>query len=144
MDKLDPKRRSENMRRIRSKDTRPEILLRSMLHRRGYRFRLHRKDLPGKPDLVFPGLRKVIFVHGCFWHQHKECREGRSPGSRQDYWQPKFERNRQRHEEAERALRLQGWDLLVVWECAIEKGVPEFLENIEAFLAPQHVSGSSG
>jgi DNA mismatch endonuclease (patch repair protein) len=134
MDKLDPKRRSENMRRIRSKHTKPEVLLRSMLHRRGYRFRLHSKNLPGRPDLVFPSRRKAIFVHGCFWHQHKDCREGRPPGTRQDYWLPKFERNRLRHEAAEKALRLQGWDLLVVWECAIEKGGPEFLKHVETFL----------
>jgi DNA mismatch endonuclease (patch repair protein) len=92
MDKLDAQRRSENMRRIRSKNTKPEVVLRSLLHRAGYRFRLHRRDLPGKPDIVFPGRRKVIFVHGYFWHQHPGCREGRLPGMRQDYWRPKMDR----------------------------------------------------
>ena len=89
MDKLSAERRSANMRQIRSKDTTPELALRRMLHRLGYRFRLHRKDLPGKPDLVFPSRRKVIFVHGCFWHQHPACREGRVPRSRLEYWEPK-------------------------------------------------------
>jgi DNA mismatch endonuclease, patch repair protein len=81
MDKLTPERRSENMRRIKSKDMKPELLIRKLAHGLGYRFRLHRRDLPGKPDLVFPGRKKVILVHGCFWHQHTECREGRMPGS---------------------------------------------------------------
>lgn len=92
--------RSENMRRIRSKDTAPEMAVRSLAHRLGYRYRLHRKDIPGKPDLVFPGRRKVIFIHGCFWHQHPGCREGRPPKSNTAYWLPKLERNMERDKDA--------------------------------------------
>lgn len=120
------------MSKIRSEDTKPEVLLRSLLHKAGYRFRLHRKDLPGKPDIVFPGLRKVIFVHGCFWHQHPGCREGRLPGSRQNYWRPKLERNTQRDEIAMRELRKEGWDVIVIWEC--ETALPDLLNIVRSFL----------
>jgi DNA mismatch endonuclease (patch repair protein) len=120
MDKLTAEGRSDNMRQIRSKDTAPEILLRRMLHREGYRFRLHRKDLPGNPDLVFPGRRKVIFVHGCFWHQHHGCREGRVPGSRREYWEPKLARNQQRDATALARLREHRWQFLVLWECEMK------------------------
>ena len=120
MDKLDAQRRSENMRRIRSKNTKPEVLLRSLLHKAGYRFRIHRKDLPGKPDIVFSSRQKVIFVHGCFWHQHPECREGRLPGTRQDYWGPKLARNVERDAAAIKQLRAMGWEVLTVWECELQ------------------------
>jgi DNA mismatch endonuclease (patch repair protein) len=120
MDKLSPERRSANMARIRSKDTNPELALRSLIHRLGYRFRLHRKDLPGKPDLVFPSRRKVIFVHGCFWHQHPGCREGRVPASRPEYWGPKLRRNLERDADAQARLQGQGWKYLVVWECELK------------------------
>ena len=108
MDKLSAERRSANMRQIRSKDTKPEVLLRRLLHAQGYRFRVHRKDLPGKPDLVFVSRRKEIFVHGCFWHQHTECREGRVPHSRPEYWEPKLLRNQQRDAVVQAALKEQG------------------------------------
>jgi DNA mismatch endonuclease (patch repair protein) len=120
VDKLTPQRRSDNMRAIRSKDTSPEVALRSLVHRLGYRFRLHRKDLPGRPDLVFPGRRKVIFAHGCFWHQHPGCREGRIPGSRLDYWEPKLKRNQIRDAANIAQLEAQGWKVLVVWECELK------------------------
>jgi len=132
-DKLSAERRSANMRRIRSKDTNPELALRSLIHRLGYRFRLHRKDLPGKPDMVFPSRRKVIFVHGCFWHQHPGCREGRVPGSRLEYWGPKLRRNQERDRASQAALTGQGWHCLTVWECelkdaaAVRKTVKRFL-----------------
>ena len=133
MDKLDAQRRSENMRQIRSKNTKPEKLLRSLLHKAGYRFRIHRKDLPGKPDIVFPSRRKVIFVHGCFWHQHSGCREGRLPGTRQDYWRPKLERNIERDFEAIERLRELGWQVLTVWECELQ--VPNALPvQVQHFL----------
>ena len=132
-DKLSAERRSANMRRIRSKDTNPEIALRSLIHRLGYRFRLHRKDLPGKPDIVFPSRQKVIFVHGCFWHQHPGCREGRMPGSRREYWEPKLRRNQERDAASQASLTGQGWRCLTVWECelkdaaAVRKTVKRFL-----------------
>jgi DNA mismatch endonuclease (patch repair protein) len=119
MDKISAERRSANMRRIRSENTRPELALRRFLHGLGYRFRLHRKDLPGQPDLVFPGRRKVIFVHGCFWHQHPSCREGRIPGSRIEYWEPKLKRNQIRDAATQGLLKEQGWNVLVIWECEL-------------------------
>ena len=136
MDKLTPERRSENMRRIKSKGMKPEMTVRKLAHRLGYRFRLHRKDLPGKPDLVFPGRRKVIFVHGCFWHQHRDlaCRDGRPPQSNLEYWKPKLERNRDRDESALKELGEAGWQVLTVWECEtrnaqeLEKRLTEFLD----------------
>lgn len=134
MDKLSVERRSANMRQIKSKDTSPELLLRRMLHRLGYRFRIHRKDLPGKPDIVFPSRRKVIFVHGCFWHQHPGCREGRVPGSRREYWEPKLARNQQRDSAAQTALKEQGWDYLLVWECELKDAAT--VKNATHFLGP--------
>jgi DNA mismatch endonuclease, patch repair protein len=120
MDRISVERRSANMRRIRSTNTSPELALRRFLHGLGYRFRLHRKDLPGKPDLVFPGRRKVIFVHGCFWHQHSSCREGRIPGSRVEYWGPKLNRNQTRDAANQGLLKEQGWNVLVIWECELK------------------------
>jgi len=124
------------MRRIKSKGMKPEMTVRKLAHRLGYRFRLHRNDLPGKPDLVFPGRRKVIFVHGCFWHQHSDpdCRDGRAPRSNLDYWAPKLERNRNRDETALNELRDAGWQVLIIWECEtrhmleLEKRIVEFLD----------------
>ena len=135
MDKLSAERRSANMRQIRSKDTKPEVLLRRLLHAQGYRFRLHRKDLPGKPDLVFPSRKKAIFVHGCFWHQHPGCREGRVPGSRPEYWEPKLARNQQRDAAAQAALKEQGWHCLTVWECEL-KDAATVMKNVTDFLGP--------
>ena len=133
MDKLSAERRSANMRQIRSKNTAPELLLRRMLHRMGYRFRLHRKDLPGKPDIVFPSRRKVIFVHGCFWHQHAACREGRVPHSRREYWEPKFNRNQKRDADSQALLEEQGWRFLVVWGCEL-KDTTAALKTVKQFL----------
>jgi DNA mismatch endonuclease (patch repair protein) len=117
MDRLSTARRAENMRRIRSTDTKPELAVRSLAHKLGYRFRLHRKDLPGRPDIVFPSARKAIFVHGCFWHQHKYCIDGRLPKSRKSYWLPKLERNKQRDKQNREKLRRLGWRSMIVWEC---------------------------
>ena len=106
------------MSRIRGKDTKPELLVRRLVHRMGYRFRLHRPDLPGKPDLVFAGRRKVIFVHGCFWHRHSECSKGRSfPSSSQEFWRSKLDGNVTRDRLSVRALEELGWRALVIWEC---------------------------
>lgn len=107
------------MSRIRSSNTKPELLVRRTAHRLGYRFRLHRSDLPGSPDLVFPGRQKVIFVHGCYWHQHQGCREGRPPSSNQSYWLPKLKRTLERDEAALRDLAAAGWKTLVIWECEL-------------------------
>ena len=108
--------RSANMRAIRSKDMLPELRIRSLVHNLGYRFRLHRKDLPGKPDLVFASRRKVIFVHGCFWHSH-DCKIAHVPKSNVDYWLPKLQRNRVRDQKNIKALTADGWQSLVIWEC---------------------------
>jgi len=109
------------MRRIRSKGMRPELAVRSLVHRMGYRFRLHRKDLPGKPDLVFVSRRKVIFVHGCFWHSHQRCKTAHKPKSNADYWGPKLKRNQARDKKNLAALFAQGWKPLVIWECELKE-----------------------
>jgi DNA mismatch endonuclease (patch repair protein) len=105
------------MRRIRKTDTKPELIVRRVAHRLGFRFRLHRRDLPGTPDLVFPRHHKIIMVHGCFWHQHPGCGLARAPKSRLEYWLPKLRRNQERDDAAVQALRARGWDVLVLWEC---------------------------
>ena len=120
------------MRAIRSKDMLPELAVRRAAHRLGYRFRLHRKDLPGKPDMVFSSRRKVIFVHGCFWHLHN-CKTAHIPKSNQNYWVPKLERNQMRDRKNIEALKLAGWKVLIVWECEtrdekrLEEDLNEFL-----------------
>lgn len=117
MDRISRERRSANMAAIRAKDTQPELTVRRLAHRLGYRFRLHRAALPGKPDIVFPGSRKVIFVHGCFWHQHDGCRFAYAPKTRRDWWQAKFVATKKRDARNIAALQTAGWDSLVVWEC---------------------------
>ncbi len=111
--------RRENMRRIRGKDTKVEVLVRHLTHSLGYRYRLHSKALPGKPDMVFPARRKTVFVHGCFWHQHDDpdCKITRVPKSNLSYWVPKLERTKIRDFYNQEALRGLGWDVLVIWEC---------------------------
>lgn len=136
-DTLDPVDRSARMARIRGKDSKPELVVRSLVHNMGFRYRLHRKDLPGTPDLVFGGRRKVIFVHGCFWHRHAdpECRLARLPKSRLDFWGPKLERNVERDAENSRRLQLLGWRELVIWECQIGRPkLPELAERVREFL----------
>src|SRR5581483_6584003 len=124
------------MRRIRSKDTAPEMIVRRLVHSLGYRFRLHRKDLPGRPDLVFPARRKAIFVHGCFWHQHIACIDGRTPKSRSEYWAAKLQANRIRDEKSLVALGHLGWRSLVLWECEVqnESYVNRIKEEVKRFL----------
>jgi DNA mismatch endonuclease (patch repair protein) len=105
------------MRRIRKKDTRPEMAVRRAAHALGLRFRLYRRDLPGSPDLVFPRHGKLIFVHGCFWHQHPGCKLARQPNSRPEYWLPKLKRNVARDREAQAELLQAGWTVFLIWEC---------------------------
>ena len=137
MDKLSPERRSANMARIRSKNMKPERSVRSMLHRLGYRFRTHQKDLPGKPDIVFSRKRSVIFVHGCFWHQHKDpsCRDGRLPRSNTGYWLPKLQRNVDRDAEHVQRLKDAGWKVEIVWECEV-KAMTEVQDRLMRVLGP--------
>ena len=125
--------RSLWMARIRGKDTGPELVVRRAAHRLGYRFRLHRKDLPGTPDLVFPGRRKAIFVHGCFWHAHEGCPAATLPKTRRDFWTAKFEANRERDARKEAALGDLGWDVLVLWQCEV-KDVARLDASLKAFL----------
>ena len=136
MDVLSPKERSYCMSRIRKYDTIPELAVRRIIHRLGYRFRLYRTDLPGCPDIVLPRHKKVIFVHGCWWHRHN-CRYGRRvPKSRQDYWLPKLRRNKERHRRNVRMLRKQGWQVLTVWECQV-KNAEKLTPRIASFLKGQ-------
>lgn len=113
------KRRSEVMARIGSRDTAPELAVRHIAHRMGLRFRLHRKDLPGRPDLVFPKHRLAVFVHGCFWHRHEGCRHASTPKSRAAFWAEKFAANVERDARQEAALRALGWRVLVIWQCEV-------------------------
>lgn len=119
------------MAKIKGRDTKPELRLRSALHRMGLRFRVCRKDLPGKPDIVFPRHRLAVQVRGCFWHQHEGCRAGRLPASNLDYWRPKLEGNVRRDAEKDEALRALGWRVLVIWECEL-KSDDEVLRQAEA------------
>lgn len=111
--------RSRNMRAVRSKDTRPEMKVRRTLHALGLRFRLHRGDLPGRPDIVLPRYRTVVFVHGCYWHRHEGCHRASVPKTRVDFWNRKFDANRERDRRSELALSNLGWKVIVVWECEI-------------------------
>ena len=127
LDTFSKHKRSWIMRRVHSANTRPEIMVRSLLHRLGYRFRLHRTDLPGNPDIVLPKHRTVIFVHGCFWHRHPGCRRASTPASNQDYWLPKFRATVKRDKKNQAALRRAGWKVMVLWECQTKK--PESLSR---------------
>lgn len=134
-DVLTPEQRSRCMSAIRAKNTRPELIVRSIAHRLGYRFRLHKKDLPGKPDLAFLSRRKIVEVHGCFWHQHPRCRFATRPATRKAFWDAKLNRNKERDKQNRRRLRRLGWDVLVIWECqtkdpiAVAKRLRAFLEE---------------
>jgi len=140
VDKLSPERRSENMRRIRSRDTSPEMIVRRLVHGMGYRYRLHAAKLPGKPDLVFTRLKRIIEVRGCFWHQHRGCIDSHVPKSRMEYWRPKLKTNQQRDRNNEKALRALGWNVLTIWEC--ETTEPHALaERITAFLTANSAVG---
>ena len=111
--------RSKNMAAIRSKNTKPEIKVRKVLHSMGYRFRLHSKNLPGSPDIVLPKYKTVIFVHGCFWHRHENCKYASTPKTRQEFWEAKFRENINRDKLNQENLSSKGWKIIVVWECEI-------------------------
>lgn len=128
-----PEQRTRNMKAIRGRDTKPEMRVRSLAHRLGYRFRLHRKGLPGRPDLVFPGLKKVIFVHGCFWHQHPGCRYATRPRTREAFWAGKLDGNRARDLKQIAELERLGWEVLVIWECQT-KDEDALRDQIRRFL----------
>lgn len=133
--------RSSLMAKVRGRDTKPEMIVRRMAHALGYRFRLRRKDLPGSPDLVFPGRRAVVFVHGCFWHRHPGCSKASTPKSNQTFWDDKFARNVERDARKERELRQLGWDVLVIWECETKK--PDVIRaNLLNFLGGRAVTRS--
>lgn len=131
-DSLSPARRSWLMGRVRQKDTKPEMLVRSLAHWLGFRFRLHRRDLPGRPDLVFPKLKKVIFVHGCFWHRHG-CSKTTTPKSNSAYWQPKFAENVERDKRVVAELLSLGWKPMVVWECET-RDIDALSQSLSTFL----------
>ena len=125
--------RSRNMSAIKSKNTKPEIAVRKLLHSMGYRFRLHRKDLPGSPDIVLPKYKTVIFVHGCFWHRHQNCKYASNPKTRREFWEKKFKENIERDKKTQEKLKNLGWKTKVVWECEIKKQ-DNLIKKIEDFL----------
>lgn len=141
-DVVDKQTRSRMMSGIRGKNTRPELALRHALHRMGFRYRLHARELPGKPDLVLPKYRAVVFVHGCFWHRHAGCRYTTTPGTRQEFWIPKFARTVEHDAEVMRELERAGWRVAVVWECAMRRlpvdqvagEVGNWLRSVSAFF----------
>lgn len=137
MDKLTPERRSWNMSRIHSRDTKPEKLVRSLLHRMGYRFRLHRKDLPGKPDIVLPRYRTAILVHGCYWHRHPDCRFAYTPKSNRQFWENKFQENIARDARQIQRLAALGWRALIVWECET-RNLDVLAERLRRELPSKH------
>jgi DNA mismatch endonuclease (patch repair protein) len=120
VDFLRPEQRSALMARVANRNTKPELLVRRLLHVMGYRFRLHRRDLPGTPDIVLPRYKTAIFVHGCFWHGHRGCVRSKRPTSNQDFWNRKIDSNMQRDQEDRKALRKLGWRVLVLWQCSLK------------------------
>jgi len=132
-DVLTPEQRRRCMKAIRGSHTKPELVVHSLAHRMGSRFRLHRRDLPGRPDLVFPSRKKVVFVHGCFWHQHPGCRFATRPATRRDFWDAKLEANRRRDRRNQRKLRELGWGVMVVWECQT-RDLGRLERRLRAFL----------
>ncbi|WP_081859182.1 DNA mismatch endonuclease Vsr [Desulfohalovibrio reitneri] len=125
--------RSRIMKSIKGQNTNTELIVRRLIHSLGYRYRLHRNDLPGKPDIVFPSRKKIIFVHGCFWHQHDCPRGARSPKTHQDYWLPKLEKNKQRDVSNQHRLQKLGWKTMVIWECEL-KDISKLEEKVTSFL----------
>lgn len=124
-------KRSEVMSKVKSKNTKPELQVRSWLHKRGFRFRLHRKDLPGVPDIILPKYKTAIFVHGCFWHQHSGCKKATIPKTNHEFWKQKLERNVERDNEHVNQLKQQGWKVFIVWECAVKKDIEQIMKVVE-------------
>jgi len=142
VDSLAPEERSARMSKIHGKNTEPELTVRRLLNRMGYRFRLHRRDLPGSPDIVLPRYKKVIFVHGCFWHGHR-CKAGRLPKSNTEFWAAKIQSNRVRDGQTIRSLRRMGWSVAILWQCQIG-GSAALESRLRSFLALSHSSLKSG
>lgn len=138
MGTVDSKVRSRMMSAIRGKNTKPELMVRRHLHRCGFRYRLHRRDLPGSPDVVLPKWKAAVFVHGCFWHGHQKCRYFRVPATRTDFWKTKIRGNAKRDARAEAALRQSGWRVIVVWECALRDDADNALRELV-----QHIQSNS-
>ncbi|WP_238383073.1 very short patch repair endonuclease [Rubripirellula obstinata] len=136
MDNLNSEQRRRNMASVTAKDTKPELVVRKLVHRLGYRYRLHVADLPGKPDLVFKRLRLVIFVNGCFWHQHRGCRKSKLPTMNRSFWTEKLFRNKQRDKQNKRRLTSLGWTYLVIWECETRR-IDRLTEKLSRFLTEQ-------
>ncbi|WP_083867613.1 very short patch repair endonuclease [Pseudaminobacter salicylatoxidans] len=135
VDSLRSEQRSAVMSRIRRADTKPELTVRSLLHAMGYRFRVQMKGVPGRPDIAFPRRRKIVQVHGCFWHAHEGCSTFRMPKSRTDFWEAKFARNKKRDVRLEKAARAAGWDVLTLWECELHDE-PLLIDKLVDFLGP--------
>ncbi len=135
-DTLTQEERSERMRRVKGRDTKPELLIRRLLHRNGFRYRLQAKELPGTPDIVFRRQHKAIFIHGCFWHRHSNCKLARIPKSRTEFWTDKLESNRLRDAKNQEHLRQLGWDFEIVWECEMSD-LGKVLERLRKFLKNQ-------
>lgn len=133
MDRLTTERRSWLMSRVKGKNTKPELVVRRLVFGMGYRYRLHAKNLPGRPDLIFPGRKKAIFVNGCFWHGHADCRYGRLPKSRVEYWQAKIEQNQTRDLKNTALLEADGWQVLTVWQCEL-KNIEILANRLNEFI----------
>lgn len=135
VDRLTPQQRSEVMARIKRSDTKPELIVRKLLHRLGYRFRVQLQGIPGRPDVAFPRRRKIIQIHGCFWHAHEGCATFRMPKSRTAFWEAKFARNKARDARLEEAARDAGWDVLTLWECGLNDEA-RLIDELVDFLGP--------
>ena len=137
-DRLTPEQRSVHMGRIRRSNTKPELVVRRLLHRLGYRFRLQWKAAPGRPDVAFPRRHKAIFVHGCFWHQHEGCRLAHVPATRREFWEAKFARNRTRDARDLQRCKEQGWEPLILWECQV-RDIDTLTAHLRDFLGPSKI-----
>ena len=133
-DTISAERRSRNMSRIRSRDTKPELVLRSALHKAGFRFRLHAAKLPGRPDIVLPKYHAAVFVHACFWHRHPGCRNTTTPSTRREFWQDKFDANVERDARNSAALKAAGWNVFTVWECELKADPEQVVRRLSVAL----------